>query len=308
MKRLQLSTIVSSCCIYFIILTYYLGSGIFILLLFAVFEVRYAILGTIAILLFYRIRFPFEFSGAFELRCLRKNIFTDIMQKQQPWHTVYTTELDVNTRYMFVCSPHGMLPISWFFFLFHLARIGFHPLPMMGDIVFRLPYVREFTLLFGGVNANWKSVELASKNDRNLLVIPGAAREMKYSGKSKDTITVVKRTGFIKAALEYGYSLVPVMGVGVDDLYQPYVFEWEWYKRMFGHYLFIAMGRFDIIYPRKAEVYNIVGKPMYVAINKDPSKEEIQELSDQFYEELESTLLYYNRTNNKSIKLEYTMK
>ncbi|KAI6650702.1 Diacylglycerol o-acyltransferase [Oopsacas minuta] len=307
MKHLQISNILGSCCIYIIILAYYLGSSVFILLPFALFDVRYAFLTTIAILLFYRIRFPFEYNGAFEIQFLRRNRFVDFIQKQQSWYNIHTSKLDINKKYMFIGCPHGMLPISWFFFVLHLASVGIYPRPLLGDIIFRLPYVREFSFIFGGANASWKSVKIAADNERSLIILAGSAEEMKYSGKFKDKVIVVKRTGFIKAALQYGYSLVPVMGVGVDDLYHPYVLQWEWFKRMLGYYLFIAIGKFDIIYPRSTEVYNIIGKPIDVVVNTKPSKREIQDLSDLFYQKLENCLEYYNQTNNKNIKLEYIM-
>ena len=206
---------------------------------------------------------------------------------------------------MFICCPHGMFPISWLFFLSNLANINLNPLALVADIVFRLPYMREFTLLIGGINASWKSVKNASEKGRSLLIIPGSTREMKYSRKSKDTIIVVKRTGFIKAAFEYGYSLIPVIGVGVDDLYQPYVFEWEWYKRLFGHYIFITMGEYELFYPKKTTVHHIVGEPITVVQDLKPSEEAISELSIKFYQGLEAALEIYNEKYKKSIKLEY---
>ena len=307
MKGLQLSNILGISCIYLFLLSYSLGSGLFFGLPFAFFKAQHAIFVMITIILFYRIRLPFEFNGAFEIKLLRKNRLIDFCQSLQPWYSVHTSHLDYskNKKYMFVCSPHGMFPISWLFFIFQLANIGIYPLALMADVIFRLPYTREVSCLLGGVNASWKSVKIAAQNKRSLILIPGSTREMKYSRKFKDTIILVRRTGFIKAALEYGYSLVPVLGVGVDELYRPYVFEWEWYKRMFGHYLFFALGKYEILYPKRTEIHNIIGRPIDVIQNENPSERDVQMLSDEFYQGLENALESYNVTNKKNIKLLY---
>ena len=291
--------------IYLMILVFCFGSIIIFLLPFAFLQLQYAIVTLIAIVMFYRIRFPFEFSGNFRTKSIFKSSTFNFMAAQQPWKTIYSTELDITKKYMFNLTPHGMYPISWMIFATHLASIDCFPLFLMGDIVFRVPLTREMALLMGAVNASWKSVKIAAAKDKSVLLISGGAREMIYSGRSKGVIHIVKRTAFLRAALMYGYTLVPVVGVGVDELYRAYILPWEWCKRLTGVYPFLPLGKFDFISPRDANVYHVVGEPIPVSVNENPSEKDIEELKGRYYQGLEAALEYYNKKYCQDVKIEY---
>ena len=160
-------------------------------------------------------------------------------------------------------------------------------------------------MLFGAVNASWKSTRIASEQKKSLFVLPGSAREIKYNNYTDKNIYVIKRKGFIKAALQYGYTLVPVVGVGVTNQYYALLIPCEWFKKIFGIYPFLPLGKYEVCYPRTAPVHNIIGKPIKVEMNACYTEEDVVELSDKFYRGLQEALDHYNNKHSESYTLKF---
>ncbi|KAI6650206.1 2-acylglycerol O-acyltransferase 1-like isoform X2 [Oopsacas minuta] len=281
--------------LYVTIVWYEFTGAILLTTLFIYFKFHYALLALIAILLLYRIRLPFEYNGALYLKWMRKNSWLRLVNNAEPWETIFMEKLDATEMYMIVGYPHGMLPISWLLFLFDLAKHNIFPRAFVADIVMRIPGCREITLLLGGVNASWKSIKKACEQGQSMFVLPGSITEMKYNDKKADKhIYVIKRKGFLKASLQYGYTIVPVVGVGVTDLYSALIIPSEWFKRLFGIYPFVPFGEYEVCFPRTVPIHNIIGKPIKVEKNVLYTEDDVTKLSDKYYSGLQDALDHYN--------------
>ena len=291
--------------LYVIIVWYVFSGGIALAMLYVYLKFLYAFLAMVAIMLFYRIRFPIEYNGALNINWMRNSRILRFAKSAEPWETIFMEKLDENEKYMIVGYPHGMLPVPWLFFLCDLAKHNIFPRSLAADIIMRIPGCREITLLMGGVNASWKSIRIASEQKKSLFVLPGSISEMKYNDKKENSVYVIKRKGFIKAALQYGYTLVPVVGVGVTDLYSALLIPSEWFKKVFGIYPFLPFGKYEVCYPRTAPVHNIIGKPIKVEMNASYTEEDVAELSDKYYGGLQEALDHYNAKHSESYTLNF---
>ena len=290
--------------LYVTIVWYEFTGAILLAMLFLYFKFHYALLAMLVIMLVYRIRLPIEYNGALSLKWMRNNKWLSCVRNAEPWETIFMEKLDTSEVYMIVCYPHGMLPISWLLFLFDLAKHNIIPRVMAADIIMRIPGCREITLLLGGVNASWKSIKKAREQGESLFVLPGSISEMKYNDKKeKKSVFVIKRQGFIKASLQYGYTLVPVVGVGVTDLYSSLLIPSEWFKRIFGIYPFVPLGEYEVCFPRTVPVHNIIGRPIKVEMNSSYTDEDVAELSDKYYRGLQDALDHYNSVYSDDYKL-----
>ena len=291
--------------LYASIVWYQFTGAAFLCMLFLCLQFHHAVLALIAIMLIYRIRLPIEYNGALSLRWMRNNVWLHFVKKAEPWETIFMEKLDTKEMYMFIGYPHGLLPVSWLMFLFDLANQNLFPRTLAADIIMRIPGCREITLLLGGVNASWKSIKYACKHGESLFILPGSISEMKYNDKTDKCVYIIKRQGFVKASLQYGYTLVPVVGVGVTDLYSALMIPSEWFKRIFGIYPFVQLGEYEVCFPRTVPVHNVIGKQIRVEMNPAYTEEDVAELSDRFYNGLQEALDYYNcmYSDNYTLKI-----
>eukprot|EP00878_Enallax_costatus_P007164 GHUV01007508.1.p2 GENE.GHUV01007508.1~~GHUV01007508.1.p2 ORF type:complete len:231 (+),score=53.48 GHUV01007508.1:473-1165(+) len=93
--------------------------------------------------------------------------------------------------------------------------------PMTLEINFRIPFMREFLLLHGVVDASKQSclMVLGKGAGQAILLAVGGAQESLLARPGTYDIVLSKRKGFVKIALQTGAKLVPVIGFGENDLY-----------------------------------------------------------------------------------------
>jgi hypothetical protein len=242
-----------------------------------------------------------------------------------PIELVKTTDLEPTRNYIFGIHPHGVMSIAAFV-NFGTEATGFskkfqgltsHLLTLNGQ--FYGPFMREFLLSINCVAASSCSLRSILENKENCakkgqvcgLVIGGAAESLEaHPGKFK--LILNHRTGFIRIALQTGASLVPVISFGENDLYSSLPnpvgsklrnFQ-EKIKKHTGIGLPIIWGNFFSILPYRKHVYTVVGKPIDVKKNLDPTNEQISVVHDTYIKELEKLFNEYKHKYTSSINLE----
>lgn len=220
-----------------------------------------------------------------------------------PWMT-----LDKKKNYLFCCYPHGMLctgPFMAFgtnyggfdqFFPNHKTHI------ITLDQHFSMPFFRELALGLGGCKATAKSIShiLNKEEGGNVAILMvGGATEAFYCKPGVYKIIYDKRKGFIKIAIRTGAPLVPVISFGETDLFDQLENPegsllrsvQEWLKKYIGLAPAIPVGRgffqytFGMI-PKRKPVHTIVGQPMEVEKNANPTQEQIDTLHEKFKQHL----------------------
>ena len=139
-------------------------------------------------------------------------------------------KLPADKQYIFAVHPHGIhcwplnclcFPSSPFDKKFP-GLVGKKLTGLAATVVFKIPVVRELFLSMGYIDAGRENAANALDAGRSLFICTGGEDEAMRSRQGEDTVVLLNRKGFVRLALSYGCALVPVFGVGVNDLYKTY--------------------------------------------------------------------------------------
>jgi len=102
------------------------------------------------------------------------------------------------------------------------------------------------------------------------VLVPGGAEESLRC--TEDKLTLRKRKGFVRVALETGASLVPVYTFGESRLYAPVTRDKQLLSRLVrlqkrlgvGTPLVIGDAWWNAVVPKRGELHTVIGKPIDV--------------------------------------------
>lgn len=90
----------------------------------------------------------------------------------------------------------------------------------LGDYIhFKVPGWREFLTSFDVVEGTREKCAEVMAQAHPILVFPGGAREVAKRRGEKYQLIWKNRTGFVRMALQFGYTIVPFAAVGVEDAF-----------------------------------------------------------------------------------------
>ncbi|XP_053603377.1 2-acylglycerol O-acyltransferase 2-A-like [Plodia interpunctella] len=246
-----------------------------------------------------------------------------------PTKMIKTAELDPSKNYLLACIPHGVICMGLFPVLaanvlefgkhFPGIRRGFATLPLY----FYVPFFREFAMAIGGTIASEESIvySLDSKRYKGnaVAVIVGGAKEAAESHPGQYNTILRQRKGFIRCAIKSGASLVPTITFGEVDLYDPVkkpegtfarkcqdmVYKLTGINPLFPK----ARGLLQYSYgsvPYRKPLFVVIGAPMEVKKNHEPTPEEVDAVHAQFIDEMvdlfEREKVHYVE-NHENVKL-----
>ncbi|KAF4662766.1 diacylglycerol O-acyltransferase 1, partial [Perkinsus chesapeaki] len=112
-----------------------------------------------------------------------------------------------------------------------------------------------------------------------VLVLGGAAEALDTKA-GRYVLTIRRRKGFFRIAMQKGTPLVPSFGFGENDL-------WDWmYKKLtFSTPIFSGRGVFTYNFgmlPFRRPVYTVVGEPVEVTQKDHPTSDDIEELKERY--------------------------
>jgi hypothetical protein len=136
--------------------------------------------------------------------------------------------LSPSRQYVFGVHPHGIhcLPLAMFttegsdFDIQFPNMVGYNLTGLAATIMFKLPLVREFFLTMGYVDASRPIANQVLAENRSVFVCTGGEEESMMTTMAEDIVVLKKRKGFVRLALAHGAALVPVFGVGNNDVYK----------------------------------------------------------------------------------------
>ncbi|XP_014351675.1 diacylglycerol O-acyltransferase 2-like [Latimeria chalumnae] len=216
-----------------------------------------------------------------------------------PIKLIKTAELVSSENYLLGYHPHGIMSIGAFCNFgteatgFSKTFPGIKPFLTTLSGNFLLPICRDYIMATGVCSVNTSSINyLLSQNGTGnaVVIVVGGATEALFCTQGKHIVALKERKGFIKVAIRNGSALVPVYSFGEGELFNQTLFDEDgWIRtlqRMVKKFVGIAPCLFhgrsifsdtsSGIMPFSRPVNTVVGKPINVVKNENPSGQEIE--------------------------------
>jgi len=158
----------------------------------------------------------------------------------------------------------------------------------------RMPFLREFLGRLGFVAASRAAIKAALKPGNAVVVVVGGAAEALDTKPGEYVLTLARRTGFFRLALEHGADLVPTFGFGENDIFETISRSGSLLRRVQLRLYKILSFSTPIFYGRNVFTYNlgplpyrrpltvVVGEPLRVEQRPSPSAEEVDALRSKY--------------------------
>jgi len=235
---------------------------------------------------------------------------------------VKTAPLDPTKNHLICCHPHGILCFGAACCFaseaedFSKRFPGIFPRLTSIEGNMWMPAFREFFLLFGAVSSSRTSLNHLLSNSKGgsaPVLLVGGVPEMENKVPDEVTLVLRKRKGFIKMAMKHGACLVPTFSFGEAGVYKQagglVNTMQECVKKFIGIAPVIFVGRgwlqdtFGIL-PLRKPITVVVGEPIEVEKNENPSNSDIDDLHERYISELQKLYTKYNHEfGDSTVKL-----
>jgi len=216
-------------------------------------------------------------------------------------------DLPVDRPYVFGYHPHGIIGMGALATFateatgFSAAFPGIKPHLLTLASNFGMPFYRDILLALGVCSVSKQSCSNILKKGPGYaitIVVGGAAESLSAHPGTAD-LTLRRRLGFIKLAIQHGAALVPVFSFGENDIYEQmpnekgttvYALQKK-FQSVFGFTLPLFHGRGLLNYnlglmPYRRQIVAVIGKPIHVEQCDKPSLEELTRVQQMYIEEL----------------------
>ncbi|PPQ70844.1 hypothetical protein CVT24_001051 [Panaeolus cyanescens] len=251
----------------------------------------------------------------------RGSIFWKYFAAYYPASFLKEADLPADRPYVFGYHPHGIIGMGALATFateatgFSQAFPGIVPHLLTLTTNFQMPFYRDVLLALGVCSVSKQScsnILKAGPGSAITIVVGGAAESLSAHPGTAD-LTLRKRLGFIKLAIQHGADLVPVFSFGENDIYQQmpnekgtlvYRFQRK-FQSIFGFTLPFFHGRGLLNYnmglmPYRKQIIAVIGKPIHVHQSDKPTLEEVMKVQKLYIDELERIWNTYKDTFAKT--------
>ncbi|KAF5316800.1 hypothetical protein D9619_006738 [Psilocybe cf. subviscida] len=237
----------------------------------------------------------------------RRSRFWRYFAEYYPASFLKEAELPADRPYVFGYHPHGIIGMGALATFateatgFSAAFPGIRPHLLTLASNFRVPIYRDILLALGVCSVSKQSCSniLKAGPGSSITIVVGGAAESLSARPGTADLTLRKRLGFIKLAIQHGADLVPVFSFGENDIYEQmpnekgtmiYTFQRK-FQSIFGFTLPFFHGRGLLNYnlglmPYRRRIVSVIGNPIHVEQCDKPSLEEVMRVQQKYIEEL----------------------
>lgn len=168
--------------------------------------------------------------------------------------------------------------------LLSLILEGTHrPVRSLGDrIVFATPIARELARELGAIEGEPEATVRLLKDEQLVLVYPGGAREALCDPQDAYRLQWEHSRGFIRTALRAQRPIIPVAGIGNEELYVQVVSQERVRQSRIGRLIAKLLGEKYVtpLYlglgplPFPTELHYVVGRPIHLPYGSDDAENE----------------------------------
>jgi len=124
-----------------------------------------------------------------------------------------------NSRVITSVAPHGILTCGWSFVVGSDTFASADSKWLVAPAMMNLPFLGDLMRWTGCESADPKSMHKVMKTGANIGLIPGGFNEISLFKRHHHRVFFKARKGFIKYALQYGYSVQPAYCFGEELSY-----------------------------------------------------------------------------------------
>jgi 2-acylglycerol O-acyltransferase 2 len=224
-------------------------------------------------------------------------------------------EKEVKKNQVFLFHPHGAFSSSYYFHVVsHLTNWPIQKQNSYSTIsryLFWLPFADELGEKYRIVPNTYVSMKNTLEKGYTLNLIPGGTSEIPLTQKGKVIVSLLKRKGIFKMALETGSPLVPVVSYGENEIYN-LVFPnlQKWIQENFHISIPIPTLTSSLTWlnlieePFRDPVITVIGNPIEVQKKENPSEEDIDNLKKNYIQKLKE-LYKQTKPDNYAEEIEF---
>ncbi|KAF0451685.1 diacylglycerol acyltransferase [Gigaspora margarita] len=245
-----------------------------------------------------------------------------------PAKLIKQVDLDPSKNYVFGNHPHGVISVGGWI-TFATESTGFSELfpgitcrMLTLTTNFNIPLYRDYLMAQGLASVSRQScMNILRRGPGNsVMIVVGGAGESLSARPGINDLILKKRLGFIKIAIVSGASLCPVFSFGENDIWDQAdnpegSMLWRFQKsvqKLSGWTLPLFHGRGIFNYdwgflPHRRPIVTVVGKPIDVVQNDNPTEEQLLEVQKKYIAELYEIWDNYKDIYAKNRKRELTL-
>jgi len=214
---------------------------------------------------------------------------------------VETFPLDNNSKGLVFClHPHGLMDIHSLALERYLFEKKIRFRNTFAKELFLLPFNRTFLYLLGYVPAKKDIYNNESLSKKNIFTTPGDVAEF-LQCHHPSTVSLSSNKIFFKLALQNGLTLLPIYAFDTEKSFKfyPQLHQWRDKLKIGVQTLAIPIfsGRFYLPIPFKIKTKIVIGSPIKLEKNENPSWEEIEKCVALYSSQLEN-LYNKNKTGD----------